>query len=94
MAVKFVQFMIYYRVGGEGRFKGYSNIGIKKCTSIFVWVLSFGEVRELPQEFSNHYGRTTFTKMVSNFRVVEGIFGTKILCGFFYSEQLLMNFQL
>ena len=37
---------------------GNNNIDIKKCTTIFLWVLNLGQVGELPQRFSksHHYG--------------------------------------
>ena len=37
---------------------GNNNIGIKKCTTNFLWVLNFGQVGELPQQFSKsqYYG--------------------------------------
>ena len=36
----------------EGGVLGNNNIGIKKCTTTFLWVLNFGQVGELPQQFS------------------------------------------
>ena len=40
-----------------------NKIGIKKCTIIFLWVLNFGEVGELPQQFSkSHYYGYFFEK--------------------------------
>ena len=38
----------------QGGVLGYTNIGIKKCETTSIWVLNFGEVGELPQEFSSH----------------------------------------
>ena len=37
---------------------GNNKIGIKKCTTSFLWVLYFGQVGELPQQFSKslYYG--------------------------------------
>ena len=46
----------------KGGVLGYNNIGIKKCTTIFLWVLNFGEVGELPQQFSKSPSRTGFLK--------------------------------
>ena len=34
---------------------GKNNIGVKKCRTIFLWVLNFGEVGELTQEFSKSH---------------------------------------
>ena len=42
----------------KGGVRGNNNIGIKKCTTNFLWVLNFGQVGELPQQFSKsqYYG--------------------------------------
>ena len=42
----------------KGGVLGNNNIGIKKCTTTFLWVLNFGQVGELPQRFlkSAYYG--------------------------------------
>ena len=53
---------------------GNNNIGIKKCRTILLWVLYFGEVGELPQEFSKTRTRIVFQKIVPNLTVLEGIF--------------------
>ena len=34
------------------RVLGHNNIGVKQCRTSFLWLLKFGEVGELPQEFS------------------------------------------
>ena len=34
--------------------RGNNNIGIKKCTTIFLWVLNFGQVGEIFKNFQNH----------------------------------------
>ena len=34
--------------------RGNNNIGIKKCTTIFLWVLNFGEVGEILENFQKH----------------------------------------
>ena len=40
----------------KGGVRGNNNIGIKKCTTNLLWVLNFGQVGELPQQFSkSHY---------------------------------------
>ena len=47
----------------EGGVLGNNNIGIKKCTTNFLWVLNFGQVGELPQQFSkSHYYGDFFQK--------------------------------
>ena len=38
----------------KGGVLGYNNIGIKKCTRIFLWVLNFGEVGEILENFQKH----------------------------------------
>ena len=35
----------------KGGVRGNNNIGIKKCTTIFLWVLNFGEVGEILENF-------------------------------------------
>ena len=34
--------------------RGNNNIGIKKCTTIFLWVLNLGQVGEILENFQNH----------------------------------------
>ena len=47
----------------KGGVRGNNNIGIKKCTTNFLWVLNFGQVGELPQQFSkSHYYGDFFQK--------------------------------
>ena len=46
----------------KGGVKGNNNIGIKKCTTIFLWVLSFGQVGEIFKNFQKHTGTVTFSK--------------------------------
>ena len=47
----------------KGGVVGNNNIGIKKCTTTFLWVLNFGQVGELPQQFSkSHYYGDFFQK--------------------------------
>ena len=41
---------------------GYNNIGIKKCTTIFLWVLNFGEVGEIFKNFQKHPVGESFLK--------------------------------
>ena len=38
----------------EGGVLGNNNIGIKKCTTNFLWVLNFGQVGEILENFQNH----------------------------------------
>ena len=40
----------YIKVGVWGN----NNIGIKKCTTIFLWVLNLGQVGEILEIFQNH----------------------------------------
>ena len=44
----------------KGGVRGNNNIGIKKCTTIFLWVLNFGEVGEIFKNFQNHTATVTF----------------------------------
>ena len=41
---------------------GYNIIGLKKCTTIFLWVLNFGQVGEIFKNFQNHTTTVTFFK--------------------------------
>ena len=45
-----LNFFIFGYVKGE--ILANNNIGIKKCTTTFLWVLNLGQVGELPQRFS------------------------------------------
>ena len=38
----------------KGEVLGNNNIGIKKCTTSFLWVLNLGQVREILKNFQNH----------------------------------------
>ena len=38
----------------KGGVRGNNNIGIKKCTTNFLWVLNFGQVGEIFKNFQNH----------------------------------------
>ena len=33
---------------------GNNNVGIKKCTTTFLWVLNLGQVGEILENFQNH----------------------------------------
>merc|ERR1712208_150718 len=46
----------------KGGVRGKNNIGIKKCTTNFLWVLTFGEVGEIFNNFQNHTTTVTFFK--------------------------------
>merc|ERR1711954_302383 len=46
----------------EGGILGNNNIGIKKCTTTFLWVLNFGQVGEIFKNFQNHSTTVTFSK--------------------------------
>ena len=46
----------------KGGVRGNNNIGIKKCTTIFLWVLNFGQVGEIFKNFQNHTTTVTFFK--------------------------------
>ena len=39
----------------KGGVRGNNNIGIKKCTTIFLWVLNLGQVGEILENFQNHH---------------------------------------
>merc|ERR1712115_73539 len=52
-------FNLRYIKGGVG---GNNKIGIKKCTTNFLWVLNFGEVGEIFKNFQNHTTTVTFFK--------------------------------
>ena len=38
----------------KGGVLGKDNIGIKKCRTILLWVLNFGQVGEILENFQNH----------------------------------------
>ena len=45
--------------------RGNDNIGIKKCTTIFLWVLNLGQVGEILENFQNHPLGESFWKIFS-----------------------------
>ena len=49
----------------EGGVLGNNYISIKKCTTTFLWVLNFGEVGEILENFQKHPLGESFWKMVS-----------------------------
>ena len=44
----------------KGGVRGNNNIGIKKCTTIFLWVLNLGQVEGRRNFFQNHTTTVTF----------------------------------
>ena len=46
----------------KGEVRGNNNIGIKKCTTIFLWVWYFGEVEEIFKNFQKHPRGESFWK--------------------------------
>ena len=44
----------------KGGVRGNNNIGIKKCTTIFLWVLNLGQVGGRRIFFQNHTTTVTF----------------------------------
>merc|ERR1712122_92664 len=77
----------------KGGFLGNNNIGIKKCTTTFLWVLNLGQVGGRRKFFQNLNTGMIFSKMVSNLSVLEGIFETKFQV-YFFSEIILKGFLL
>ena len=57
---------------------GNNNIGIKKCTTTFLWVLNLGQVGGRRKKFQNLTTGMIFSKIVSNLSVLKGIFETKL----------------
>ena len=49
----------------KGGVLGNNNIGIKKCTTNFLWVLNFGQVGEIFKNFQNHTATMIFSKIFS-----------------------------
>ena len=46
----------------KGGVRGNNNIGIKKCTTNFLWVLNFGGVGEILKNFQKHPVGRVFEK--------------------------------
>ena len=46
----------------KGGVLGNNNIGIKKCTTTFLWVLNLGQVGEILENFQNHPRGESFWK--------------------------------
>ena len=53
-------FILGYVKGGV---LGNNNIGIKKCTTTFLWVLNLGQVGEILENFQNHPLGESFWKI-------------------------------
>ena len=49
----------------KGGVLGKDNIGIKKCRTIFLWVLNLGQVGETLENFQNHPLGESFWKILS-----------------------------
>ena len=77
----------------KGGVLGNNNIGGKKCTTTFLWVLNLGQVGGRRKFFQNLTTGMIFSKMVSNLSVLEGIFETKLQV-YFFSEIILKGFLL
>ena len=54
---------------------GNNNIGIKKCTTSFLWVLNLGQVGGCQKFFQNQTATMIFSKMVSNLLILRLKFG-------------------
>ena len=74
--------------------RGNNNIGIKKCTTIFLWEWSSRQVGVLTQNFQKHPVERVFEKMVPNFtifflskRVTLIFFGLKFFYWFFFRKK-------
>ena len=59
----------------KGGVRGNNNIGIKKCTTIFLWVLNLGQVGKIFKNFQKHHVERVFEKMVSNLSILRLKFG-------------------
>ena len=77
----------------KGGVLGNNNIGGKKCSTTFLWVLNLGQVGGRWKFFQNLTTGMIFLKMVSNLSVLEGIFETKFQ-GRFFSKNFLKGFLL
>ena len=59
----------------KGGVLGNNNIGGKKCTTTFLWVLNLGQVGEIFKNFQKHPVERVFEKMVSNLSILRLKFG-------------------
>ena len=55
----------------KGGVLGNNNIGIKKCTTTFLWVLNLGQVGGHQKFFQNLTIGMIFSKMVSNLSILR-----------------------
>ena len=51
--MRFLVFQFFFRYV-KGGVLGNNNIGIKKCTTTFLWVLNLGQVGEIFKNFQKH----------------------------------------
>ena len=57
----------------KGGVLGNNNIGIKKCTTTFLWVLNLGQVGEILENFQNHPLGEKFLKNILKSVILEKI---------------------
>ena len=74
----------YIKVGVMGN----NNIDIKKCTTIFLWVLNLEQVGEIFKNFQNHTATMIFSKMVSNLSVLAADIWGNLRMIFFLKKNL------
>ena len=91
-------FTLRYIKGGVG---ANNNIGIKKCTTIFLWEWSSRQVGVLPEEFSKTPCAESFWKNGSQlqkfFSVQEGnfdFFWFEIFLLIFFSKKIYRDFSI
>ena len=67
--VKWIHFwsvtFFYFQICWRGDVLGKKSIGVKKGRTIFLWVLNFGEVGEILENFQNHPLGESFWKIFS-----------------------------
>ena len=85
----------------KGGVRGNNSIGIKKCTTIFLWVWNFGEVGEIFKNFQKHPLGESFWKngLQLNFlkAILEGMAEFQSLQNFrvdFFSNKIYRDFSL
>ena len=87
-------FILRYVKGGV---LGNNNIGIKKCTTTFLWVLNLGQVGEILENFQNHPLGESFWKIFSKVwfwrKKKSSFFTGKSLVNFFQNHTLETIFQ-
>ena len=72
----------------KGEVLGNNNIGIKKCTTTFLWVLNLGQVGGHQKIFQNHTATMIFSKMVSNLSVLAADIWGNLRMIFFLKKNL------